>query len=213
MHRAESAHGGPVILKLADKHEVEVLQRLHANQLTKQTRIIPVLDVICGRLMVLPQRTPLSHFLETPASVDNVGELALQFLEGVAHLQHSSVAHLDLKLDNIVVRREPFTKKMDLAIIGFNCAVFADAEPTISGYIGTAGWSAPEVSSKKAYDPLLADRWSCGRVLMIFTDRMEPSWLRESLRILSRQLMNPNPSQRPPVPDATLLRLQAMEER
>jgi serine/threonine protein kinase len=36
-------------------------------------------------------------------------------LEGVAYLQRSSVAHLDLKPDNIVVRRDPESKKVDLA--------------------------------------------------------------------------------------------------
>jgi serine/threonine protein kinase len=210
MHRAESVHGERVILKLTDEHEVEVLRRLHGNQSTKQTRIIPLLDVVDGRLMVLPLRTPLSHFLDLDASVDDVGELALQFLEGVAYLQHSSVAHLDLKPGNIVVQRDPKSKKVDLAIIDFDIAVFADAEPAISESSGTAGWCAPEVSAGKSYDPLLADRWSCGRVLVVFTDLMKPSQLRERMRFLSRQLMDPNPSQRPPVPDRSSLCPQEM---
>ena len=46
------------------------------------------------RVMVLPLRVPLS-----------------QFLEGVAYLQRSSVAHLDLKPDNIVVQRDCEPKK------------------------------------------------------------------------------------------------------
>jgi serine/threonine protein kinase len=205
MRRAESADGERVILKLTDEHEVEVLQRLQSNESTKQTRIIPLLDVVGGRLMVLPLRTPLSHFLALDASVGDAEELALQFLEGVAYLQHSFVAHLDLKPDNIVVRRDPKSKKVDLAIIDFNIAVFADAEPTISTSYGTSGWSAPEVSAGKPYNPLLADRWSCGRVLTVFTERMRPSQLQERMHLLSQQLMNPNPSQRPQVPDRSSL--------
>ena len=154
----ESAHGESVILKLTDQHEVEVLHRLYGNQPTKQTRIIPLLDVIDGWLMVLPLRTPLSQFLDLDASYDGVGVLAVQFLEGVASLQHSSIAHLDLKPDNIVVQRDRESKKkVDLTIIDFDIAVFADTEPTISGSSGTAGWCAPEVSAGKSYDPLLAD--------------------------------------------------------
>jgi len=52
-----------VILKLTDQPEMEVLRGLHPNQSMKQTRIIPLLDVVDGRLMVLPLLTPLVHFL------------------------------------------------------------------------------------------------------------------------------------------------------
>jgi serine/threonine protein kinase len=202
MLRAVSAQGEKVILKLTDEHEVEVLRRLHGNHSKRQTRIIPLLDVIGGRVMVLPLRMPLTHFLPLDASGDDVEQLALQFLEGVVYLQHSSVAHLDLKPDNIVVRRDPVSKKVDLSIIDFNIAVFADAEPTITGSSGTSGYCAPEVSAGKPYDPLLADRWSCGRVLADFTGRMKQGRLRSEMHSLSQRLMNPNPSLRPPVLDA-----------
>ena len=204
---AKSPDGARVILKLTDQHEVEVLQRLHDNKTTKQTRIIPLLDVVDGRLMVLPLRSSLLVFLELKASDDDVGVLALQFLEGVAYLHSSSVAHLDLKPDNIVVKRDPVSKKVDLAIIDFDHSVFADAQPTISGPSGTPGWCAPEVSAGKSYNPLLADRWSCGRVLRLFTKRMKPSQLREDMHALSQQMMDPDPSLRPPVPDLSNLYL------
>ena len=189
---------------------MEVLQYLHRSQLTEQTRIIPLLDVVDGRLMVLPLRTPLLQFLVFNTSDDDVVVLAVQFLEGVVYLHRSSVAHLDLKPDNIVVRRDPESKKVDLAIIDFDIAVFTDVEPTISGSSGTSGWCAPEVSEGESYDPLLADRWSCGRVLTFFTDRMKPSPLREKMRSLAQRLMDPDPSLRPPVQDILKLYLQEM---
>jgi serine/threonine protein kinase len=204
MLRAESVHGEPVILKLTDQHEVEVLRRLHGNQPRKQTHIIPLLHVVDERLIVLPLRTPLLHFLDLDATVGDVELLALQFLEGVVYLQHSAVAHLDLKPDNIVVQWDPKSKKVDLTIIDFNIAVFADIEPIISASSGTAGWCAPEVSAGKPYNPLLADRWSCGRVLAFFMERMKPSRLREPMHLFSQRLMDPNPSLRPPVPDPAM---------
>ena len=208
MNRAESADGEPVILKLTDEHEAEVLRRLHRNQPMKQTRIIPLLDVVGGRLIVLPQLTPLPLFLAFDASIGDIGQLALQFLEGVAIMHHSSVAHLDLKPDNIVVQRDPDSKKVDLYIVDFNISVFADAEPTTSESYGTAGWCAPEVEAGEPYNPLLADRWSCGRVLVFFTDRMKPSQMRETMRLWSQRLMDTNPSLRPPVADVAKLCLQ-----
>jgi len=180
---------------------VEVLRRLHGNQSTKHTRIIPLVGVVDGRLIVLPRRTPLLHFLDLDASDDDVEVLAMQFMEGVAYLQQSSVAHLDLKPDNIVVQRDPESKEVDLTIIDFHIAVFADVEPTISGSGGTPGWCAPEILAEKSFNPLLADRWSCGCVLRLFTERMKPSPLRERMRLWSQRLMNPDPSLRPDLRD------------
>ena len=85
---------------------------------------------------MLSLRMPL---LVLNPSGDDAGLLAVQFLEGVAYLQSSSVGHPDLKPDDIVVQRDPESKKVDLAIIDFNISVFADAEPTISGLSGTRG--------------------------------------------------------------------------
>jgi len=197
------ADGKPVILKLTDQHEVEVLRCLHGSQYTKKTRIIPLVDVVDGRLIVLPELSPLSQFFSFDASTsdDAVGVLAVQFMEGVAYLQHSSVAHLDLKPGNIVVHRNRKSKELDLYIIDFDIAVFADVEPTISRSDGTPGWCAPEVSMGKSYNPLLADRWSCGRVLALFTERMKQSPLRETMHVWSQLLMNPDPSLRPSISD------------
>ena len=199
MLEAVSVDGEPVIFKLTHQHEVEVLRHLHANRSTKQTRIIPLLDVVDGRLLILPLRTPLLHFLALDARVGDVELLALQFLEGVEYLQLSSVAHLDLKPDNIVVQRDPETKEVNLEIIDFNIAVLADIEPTISASSGTPGWCAPEVSAGTSYNPLLADRWSCGRVLSTFAKHMEPGQTRDAMRLVSQQLMDPDPLLRPPV--------------
>jgi serine/threonine protein kinase len=200
---AESADGKPVVLKLTTEHEVEVLRRLHSDQ--SRNHIIPLLDVVGRNVIVLPQRTPLQHFLDLNALVGDIGELALQYLEAVATLQRSSVAHLDLKPDNTVVHRDPESMKVDLELIDFNISVLADVDPTISTSSGTDGWRAPEVSAGKPYDPLLADRWSCGRVVKHLTNHMEPDLLRERLCTLSQQLMDPNPSQRPPIPDRVSL--------
>ena len=174
----------------------------------KQTRIIPLLDVVGGRLIVLPQLAPLPLFLALDASIGDIGELTLQFLEGVMTLQHSSVAHLDLKPENIVVQRDPESKKVDLYIVDFNISVFADADATISGSCGTTGWCAPEAEAGKPYNPLLADRWSRGRVLVFFTDRMKPGQMRGTMRLWSQRLMDTNASLRLPVADVAKLCLQ-----
>jgi len=163
-------------------------------------------DVVDGRLIVLSRGTPLLHLYD--ASDDDLGVLAGQFMEGVEYLQHSSVAHLDLKPDNIVARRDPESQELNLYITDFNIAVFADVEPTISRSDGTPGWCAPEISEGKTYNPLLADRWSCGCVLAWFIERMKQSGRRETMRVWSQLLMNPEPSLRPSISELRDLRPQ-----
>ena len=140
-------------------------------------------------------------FWSSTASFGDVKPLALQFLEGVAYMQLSSVAHLDLKPDNIVVQHNRKSKKVDLETVDFDVSVSADVEPTISKSFGTDGWSAREVTAGKPYDPLLADQWSCGRVLEFFMERMKPGQVRETMRLCPQQLMDPDPSLRPCVAD------------
>lgn len=167
---------------------------MHEANSHYSTHIVPPVDDVDGRIMVLPLLTPLLHFLCLDASGDDIGALAMQFMEGVAYLHHSSVAHLDLKPSNIVVQRDRKSKEVDLYIIDFNNAAFADVEQTISKPVGTPGWCAPEITAGNPYDPLLADRWSCGRGLALFTERMKESPLRATIRVWSQLLMNPEPS-------------------
>jgi hypothetical protein len=152
MEHAMSAHGDPVILKLTHQHEVEVLRRPHANQTTEQTRITPLLDVVDERLMVLPLRTPSLHFLNFKASVSYIELLDLQFLEGVAHLQHCSVAPLDLKPGNVVVQwdlsRKRWTSTSLISTFPFlttlNRQSLPRAAPLDGGLLGrtTPSWQA-----------------------------------------------------------------------
>ena len=75
-------YGEPVILKLTDEHKVAVLWHLHGNQSTKPSHIIPLVDIVDGKVIVLLKRMPLLHFLDLDALGGNVGALAVQFMEG-----------------------------------------------------------------------------------------------------------------------------------
>ena len=120
--------------------------------------------------------------------------LARQFIEGVAFMHNHHVAHLDLKPDNIVL-----TAARRLLIIDYGVSVqVSEPESWISGYRGTKGWAAPEVTkdSDREYQPIRADLWSAGKVLQYIARRQDPltSTLPTTLAI---QLLNDNPQNRP----------------
>ena len=79
MVHAVSAHGDQVIVKLTDEHEVEVLRRL---QPARQTHIVPlldVLDVVDGKLIVLPSSRHFHTFWPSTPRLAILGSLLCSF--------------------------------------------------------------------------------------------------------------------------------------
>ncbi|KAI9444358.1 kinase-like domain-containing protein [Lactarius psammicola] len=98
--------------------------------------------------------------------------LRIQFLEGVAFLHEHGIAHLDLKPGNVLVHGKSGSLSPRLSIIDFGLSVFAESEETlVEGYRGTPSWAAPEVEENaRKYSAILADRFSCGKVLKYFAN-------------------------------------------
>lgn len=95
-----------------------------------------------------------------------------QLVEGLKFLHVHHVAHLDIKLENLVLDRH-----MDLKIIDFGMSLrVPDAEhdekaggPLYTKRVGTPQWMPPEVfdheECARGYNPYRSDIWSCGVVL------------------------------------------------
>ncbi|KAH9030029.1 kinase-like domain-containing protein, partial [Lactarius pseudohatsudake] len=96
--------------------------------------------------------------------------LRYQFLEGVWFLHEHGIAHLNLKPANVLLSYADSSPLPQISIIDFGISIRVKSEETmVEGYRGTPFWSTPEVRTecepKKKYSTILADRWSCGRVL------------------------------------------------
>ena len=104
-------------------------------------------------LVDLPYDVITEHFFE----------LVRQLIEAVQEIHRENVAHLDLKPQNIVVLLEG--GEAVLSLIDFGLSVVVESVGTmLSEYRGTEGFTAPEVGERE-YDPILADIWSCGRLI------------------------------------------------
>ncbi|KAH9064428.1 kinase-like domain-containing protein [Lactarius vividus] len=126
----------------------------------------------------MPWQTPLDTCLKTTPTVAE--SLQYQLLEGVWFLHEHGIAHLDLKPDNLVVGYTSVSSSQPkLSIIDYGVSTHAEGEGTLlEGYHGTRDWSAPEVEdagtgTSKKYSAVLADRWSCGRVLWYIGQKCE----------------------------------------
>tara|TARA_B110001450_G_scaffold233982_1_gene237693 strand:- start:1152 stop:1994 length:843 start_codon:yes stop_codon:yes gene_type:complete len=95
-----------------------------------------------------------------------------QILSGVTHLHHKRIAHLDLKLENLVLGQRGVVKIIDFGLSSF----YPGYKPALTNIkAGSPTYVAPEVMVKyPAYDPFAADAWSLGVVLYAYASDSFP---------------------------------------
>jgi serine/threonine protein kinase len=122
--------------------------------------------------------------------------LAHQLIDAVAFMHKYGVAHLDLKSDNVLVSLEGH-----LTIIDFSVSErVGGVKDMIEGFVGTRGYTAPEVG-QKAFSPILADVWACGHLLKEICLGYKQSFDRDIVLGIAAELMNTDPDQRPRLTD------------
>ncbi len=122
-------------------------------------------------------------------------QLSEGLVKGLSVLHQNNVAHLDIKPSNLVC-----TGDRTLQITDFDNAIRLEgAEDEIDDYCGTKRWIAPEIGEehgpRRKYRPILADKWSCGRVLALFAKYHGSNDL--GLTDFANRLMNEEPCERP----------------
>ena len=73
------------------------------------------------------------------------------------YLHKNGIAHLDIKMDNILIN-----DKLDIKIIDFGFAIH-DPKQTLNNFFGgTPNYMSPEIILKRPYISVLSDIWSLG---------------------------------------------------
>lgn len=89
-----------------------------------------------------------------------------QLLDAVAYMHNLGIAHMDIKLENILVNTS--LKTIKLVDFGQSC-LFKNGNSTnhakYNGLKGTYTYLAPEMCKNLEYDPEKIDVWCCGIVL------------------------------------------------
>jgi serine/threonine protein kinase len=199
--------------KVVRPNEGTILKTLewHHRPKNRDNYVVKLVDVIsCSGgfdVILMPWLSPLGTLGDC---VQDVGSLLIcQFLEGVSFLHGSRIAHLDLKPENVLVDRTG--KEPRLSIIDFGMSILVeDTETTVTGFRGTPSWTAPEIGvddgPMMTYSAILADRWSCGRMLQHISN-IYPTSTDALFQSVCAQLVNSDPRMRLS-PDKALQKIQ-----
>lgn len=136
-----------------------------------------------------------------------------QLVSAVRYCHARGVFHRDIKPENLLLDAAGDLKVADFGLGAVNGGG-GDLSHTMCG---TPAYVAPEILSKKGYDPAKVDVWSCGVVLFvlaagylpfndasllnmyrkIYAGRFRcPGWFSPALRDLVRRILDPNPATR-----------------
>lgn len=106
----------------------------------------------------------LSHYMQSKhdtLSGTQAKMMSYQILSAARYLKSVGVAHLDIKMDNIMVK--PNGK---IVMIDFGLSIVdADDNTRISEWVGSKEYAPPEILNRVAYNPFLAMSWSIGVVI------------------------------------------------
>ena len=96
-----------------------------------------------------------------PLGEENGKAIFSQLLDVMIYLAENQIAHIDLKLENIVVDR-----KMNIKLLDFGFAQDQHINK-LTKYRGTKTYMAPEIRKREEYDGTQADVFSSGVLLFI----------------------------------------------
>jgi len=86
------------------------------------------------------------------------------------YLETKSIAHRDLKCDNILLTA---AYNIKLADFGFARAMMFGEKQSLT-FCGSVSYAAPEIFKGKPYDPMKSDIWSSGIVLFVMLNKCLP---------------------------------------
>ncbi|KAL8310410.1 hypothetical protein RB597_010310 [Gaeumannomyces tritici] len=141
------------------RKEVDILKRLSHNRIVKflGAEFSPSVEL---RFEYLPGGSLANH---PTTSVFECRQICIQLLEGIVYLEEESIAHRDIKPDNILVaERTPLAILVKLTDFGLSKVT---ASSLMETFCGTCNYLAPEIGRKEGPYTAAVDIWSLGAVI------------------------------------------------
>ncbi len=111
----------------------------------------------------------------------------IQIAKAVEYLHSQDIAHMDIKLENILI-----TPENDVKLIDFDFMIDVSDEINLNKYYrGSIPYMSPQVMDGLEYDPTCNDIWACGVLVYILGLGYMPFGENEREKITNAKYYNP----------------------
>jgi len=160
-----------ILNKFKKSNEVINLENSFLDNIGNYYLVFEVADCNLEQLFQLVGRRLTEH---------NVGKMVVQILRGIFALHELSVAHGDMKLENIFVfnsngiENEEDLGNISLKLGDLGFSTYTDDRNLLSLFRGSPLYVAPEITLQQPYNGLKSDIWSLGVVIYVLIYRRFP---------------------------------------
>lgn len=165
-----------VVKELLDKWEDTrvFVNEFEIGKNLEHENVMKIFDIdVTARYLLLEyyEGIDLFSFLELTSSEDINSNINLKFkldcfqqlLCGVEYMHNNMIAHMDLKLENIIINVA--NKTLKITDFGLSRQFKINKSVPTIRYIGTLNYIPPEIIEYKKYYPNKVDVWYCGIIL------------------------------------------------
>ena len=170
------------------QHEIDAMQNVKHPALVKMIEnfiyedyLVMVLEFCAGGDLFEYLAYQEEHLPEEIAAL-----IFLQICQGLAFCHKCNVAHRDIKLENILIKKFPQVVISDFGLCGF-----IDETELMSTFCGSPTYCPPECLKNKEYDGRMSDIWSLG-VLLYNLIESHPPWDVDSYTKMQQQIIKAN---------------------
>lgn len=196
--------GIQVAVKIVNKQgldtasEMRIRREIRILQVAKHENLLELYDVFetCERLYLVTEFIEggtLYDYLQGAGgqlAESTVKNFAIDLAKGLQYLHERGVIHRDVKLENVLLRREK-NGNLKAVLIDFGLSCFLGPEEVSTEPVGTLKYAAPEILSRVSYRGEV-DCWSLGVLLYILLQGKMPFYGASdrdvALRILKKKL-------------------------
>ena len=152
------------VRKRCVNNEIEILKKINNKNIIKLIEVIDLKDYILI-IQELFIGISLGKYHKKYWKTEDLTKkkektykiILTQIFSAMNYLHLNGIAHLDIKMDNILIN-----DKLDIKIIDFGFAVY-DLKNTLNNFFGgTPNYMSPEIILKRPYISILSDIWSLG---------------------------------------------------
>ena len=145
--------------------EIQILKKLNHKNIAKlidiistEKEILVIQELVEGISLREYYNNEIRHQKGISIHKENIFRTIFkQIFEAMDYVHKQGMAHRDIKLENILIK-----KNYEIKIIDFGFGMYNPENKLQKFFCGTPNYMAPEIAEKKPYIGQLADMWSLG---------------------------------------------------